>query len=279
MPQMVTPLWPCFGYGGTGTDANPDCPYLGDSSWNGTESLPGGRSGSRHPAIRMAPECRLAYPDLQAFGCDGSTTADAGAYCGEVDTWYEDWTGDSTDELTYLVEATQGTTVVSDSGTVDFGPNTLRRIYSCRRCHHLRPPELRYPGYEPAPTTATARLTSTTPSRPRNMRPSPHRRDWHNRHCLRRSNSFAAGDYVFIFPGQPTPTTTLVPWLLRSNEQRDCDALQVQRRSASGLGTATAVSGVLYYDGTTCARPTSRSSPQPRRLAAIRSPAPLSSAP
>lgn len=43
--------------------------------------------------------------------------------CDQTETFYEDDTGDSTDDLLYSVVVEQGTSVIADSGTIDFGPN------------------------------------------------------------------------------------------------------------------------------------------------------------
>jgi hypothetical protein len=102
-------LWPCFG---GGTVANVDCPTIGDP----VQAFP-------------ANGVVLGVPSLswKLTDCDANTTANAFNYCGQTETWYEDWTPDTTDELTYLLTATQVqsgvVTYIADSGTVDFGPN------------------------------------------------------------------------------------------------------------------------------------------------------------
>lgn len=105
-----TELWPCFGsYDGTNSStANPDCIVVG----NPHEFLPAGA------IVVGSPNYTWSLADCNAT----STTAGP---CGQTTTWYEDNTGDATDDLTYLIEATQGTSVIADSGTVDFGPNTF----------------------------------------------------------------------------------------------------------------------------------------------------------
>jgi hypothetical protein len=94
-------VWPCFG---GGTSANSDCPTIGDPAQDNYSVAIGS------PAFTYS----LA-------GCDATSTSSLP--CGQTNTWYEDDSLDSTDDLTYLIEATQGTTVIADSGTVDFGPN------------------------------------------------------------------------------------------------------------------------------------------------------------
>jgi hypothetical protein len=106
-----TELWPCFGSysSASGTSSeNPDCPTIGDPS----QGFPVGG------VVIGLPAYQFPYTACNAT----STTA---APCGNTETWYEDDTGDSTSDLTYVIEATQGSTVIADSGTVDFGPNAL----------------------------------------------------------------------------------------------------------------------------------------------------------
>jgi hypothetical protein len=105
-----TDLWPCFGNTST---ANPDCPTIGNPS----VTFPTGG------VALGAPQYTWSYS-----ACDASTSTDT-TPCGQTETWYEDDSNDSatTDDLTYSITATQvqgGKTVyISDSGTVDFGPN------------------------------------------------------------------------------------------------------------------------------------------------------------
>ncbi len=106
-----TDLWPCFGSytssGGSGSE-NPDCPTVGDPA----QGLPVGGAALGTPAYTWS---------LSA--CDATSTS--ALPCGQTNTWYEDDSGDSTDELIYSIEATQGSSVIADSGTVVFGPNTF----------------------------------------------------------------------------------------------------------------------------------------------------------
>jgi len=106
-----TELWPCFGSysSASGTSSeNPDCPTIGDPA----QGFPVGGVVIGIPAYQFP----LA-------ACNATSTS--AAACGNTETWYEDDTGDSTDDLTYLIVATQGSTTIADSGTVDFGPNAL----------------------------------------------------------------------------------------------------------------------------------------------------------
>ena len=107
-------IWPCFG-----TSAiNPDCPTIGDPAI----TFPGGGVAVGGPAYVW----QLANPGANGYGCDSDTNGTSNtAYlpCGQTETWYEDDTGDSTDELLYSIVVTQGANTLVDSGTVDFGPN------------------------------------------------------------------------------------------------------------------------------------------------------------
>jgi hypothetical protein len=99
-------IWPCFGDGsGTG-----DCPFVGDPQ----QDLPVGG------VVVGGPQYVWSLPT-----CNQNTATVAP--CGQIDTWYEDDSGDTTDDLTYLVTVTQvqsGKTVyIADSGVIDFGAN------------------------------------------------------------------------------------------------------------------------------------------------------------
>jgi hypothetical protein len=98
-----TDIWPCFG---GGTNVNPDCPSIG----NPTIDFPVGGVALGTPAYVWS----LA-------NCNATSTSSP--VCGETETFYEDDSGDTTDQLTYTIIATQGTTEIYNSGTVVFGPN------------------------------------------------------------------------------------------------------------------------------------------------------------
>ncbi|MGB9235987.1 MAG: hypothetical protein WCC04_16375 [Terriglobales bacterium] len=100
-------IWPCFG---GGTSANPDCPTIGDPT----------QPFAVNGVVVGAP----SYTWGLAF-CNANTSTSG--YCGQTETWYEDDSTDITDDLTYLITATQvqggSTKYLVDSGTVDFGTN------------------------------------------------------------------------------------------------------------------------------------------------------------
>jgi hypothetical protein len=109
-----TEIWPCFGAASPG---NTDCPNVG----NPAQLLP------PNAAVLGTPSYTWPFANATGVvGCDQSTTTDT-TPCGQTNTWYEDDTLDTTDDLTYLIVATQVQSgkvlTLSDSGTVDFGPN------------------------------------------------------------------------------------------------------------------------------------------------------------
>jgi hypothetical protein len=114
-------LWPCVNsYQGV-AGSNPDCPTLGDPS----VPLPNGALVNGFPAYSWPLENQGA---VDGYGCDalvnGTTGTLAAQYdpCGEIFTAYEDDTNDPTDDLLQRVVVTQGTSIIYDSGTVDYGP-------------------------------------------------------------------------------------------------------------------------------------------------------------
>jgi hypothetical protein len=91
--------WPCFG-GST----NPDC------------------SGIQEGGVVLGiPQYVWSFAD-----CDANTPQST-TPCGQTEVWYEDDTGDTTDDLIYTLKVTQMQggllAYISDSGTVDLGPN------------------------------------------------------------------------------------------------------------------------------------------------------------
>jgi hypothetical protein len=96
-------LWPCFGDTAT---PNTDCPTIGNPSI----TFPTGGVVLGAPSYTWSLEA-----------CNATSTSTP--VCGQTETWYEDDSNDSTDDLTYEIEVTQGSKVIADSGVVDFGPN------------------------------------------------------------------------------------------------------------------------------------------------------------
>jgi len=117
-----TDLWPCVDLYQGIAGSNPDCPTLGDPS----VPLPLGAIVNGFPARSWPLE--NAQGAGNGFGCDALVNGTTGPFgsqynpCGQVSTAYEDDTNDSTDDLLQRVVVTQGTTIIYDSGLVDYGP-------------------------------------------------------------------------------------------------------------------------------------------------------------
>jgi hypothetical protein len=111
-----TELWPCFGPSG-------DCATIG----NPAIEFNGVATGGPFFAWSLAD-------------CDGTTNGTQVPYergetwnpflinsyyvpCGQVNTWYQDFSGDTTDDLLWSAVVTQGGNVIADTGTQDWGPN------------------------------------------------------------------------------------------------------------------------------------------------------------
>ena len=115
-------LMPCLDFYQGGAGSNPNCPTLGSPS----VPFPVNAIVLGFPAHSW-PLKNSANPG-NGFGCDALTNGTTGptgsAYnpCGQADTWYEDDTNDSTDDLLQRVVVRQGARIIYDSGIVDFGP-------------------------------------------------------------------------------------------------------------------------------------------------------------
>ena len=111
-----TDLWPCVG----GTSPNPDCPSVG----NPAVTLPAGALVTGFPAYGYALQNTASIGN--GIGCDAfvNGTGSMGTPykpCGQFNTWHEDNTRDTADDVLWRATVTQGTKVVYASGTVDFG--------------------------------------------------------------------------------------------------------------------------------------------------------------
>lgn len=110
-------LWPCFGGAGT---AQPDCETIdGNPSLSGSIVL-----GS--PAYTWYLSANTAT--TQPYGCDATTTGDTYHMCTQANNFYEDDSGDTTDDLIFTIEVTQGSDIIYDSGIQDYGPNPYGAI-------------------------------------------------------------------------------------------------------------------------------------------------------
>lgn len=111
-----TDLWPCFG----SAAGNPDCATIGSPT---ITFLAGGVALGAPAYVWL-----LSNPGSNGYGCNSDTNGTSTTSylpCGQTETFYEDDSGDSTDDLTYSIVVTQGANTLVDSGIVDFGPNTF----------------------------------------------------------------------------------------------------------------------------------------------------------
>jgi hypothetical protein len=121
-----TDIWPCFGYGTA--YSNVDCPTVGSPAI----PMPVGSIVIGVPQFTwmLANNSGYGYGggDGNGIGCDafanGTTGPSGKKYkpCGQLATWYEDDTNDSTDDLLQHIVITQQGRVIYDSGVVDYGP-------------------------------------------------------------------------------------------------------------------------------------------------------------
>jgi hypothetical protein len=115
-------LWPCLQHYHAGNGSNPNCPTLGNPS------IPFPNTGAVLGKPGYVWQLNNTLGVGNGFGCDAlinGTTGPGGAQynpCGLIATWFEDTTGDSTDDLLYRIVVRQGTTTIYDTGIVDFGP-------------------------------------------------------------------------------------------------------------------------------------------------------------
>jgi hypothetical protein len=116
-----TDIWPCTG-GSSITGPDPDCPTIGSP----TIIFPANATAIGNPAFVWQLTNTAGSGNGQ--GCDAliNGTGHLGVPylpCGQVESWYEDDSNDSTDDLLYSMVAMQGSKVIYSTGTVDLGPN------------------------------------------------------------------------------------------------------------------------------------------------------------
>jgi hypothetical protein len=116
-----TDIWPCTG-NSSSTGPNPDCPTIGDPPI----IFPGAATAIGNPAFVW--QLKNTAGSGNGYGCNALTngTGHLGIPylpCAQAETWYEDDTNDSTDELLYTMVVTQEDKTIYDVGTVDIGPN------------------------------------------------------------------------------------------------------------------------------------------------------------
>lgn len=111
-------LWPCFG----GDTAQPDCLYIGYGA------------GTVENEPSLPAEVVIGDPNYtwyltantatsQPYGCNATTVAETYHMCTQATNFYEDDSNDTTDDLLFSIEVTQGTSIVYASGTQDYGTN------------------------------------------------------------------------------------------------------------------------------------------------------------
>jgi hypothetical protein len=114
-------LWPCFGDGG----GNGNCPTIGN------------------PVIPFSGiAVGIPYFVWSLANCDGTTNGTQVPYvqdqgetwnpyaingyyipCGQINTFYQDYAGDNTDDILWSAVVMQGTSVIADTGIQDWGVN------------------------------------------------------------------------------------------------------------------------------------------------------------
>jgi hypothetical protein len=113
-------LWPCFGDGG-----NEDCSSIGDPSipfdgiaigipfytWS-LSACDGTTNGTQNPYTQDQGETWNPYA-INGFYIP----------CGQINTFYQDYAGDNTDDLLWRAQITQAGNVIADTGIQDWGPN------------------------------------------------------------------------------------------------------------------------------------------------------------
>jgi hypothetical protein len=115
-------LWPCLNIYQGIAGSSPDCPTLGNPS------IPFPLGGVVIGFAGYVWQLQNTQGAGNGFGCDAlinGTTGPSGSQynpCGQIVTWYEDDTNDSTDDLLQRIVVKQGATIIYDSGMVDYGP-------------------------------------------------------------------------------------------------------------------------------------------------------------
>jgi hypothetical protein len=116
-----TDIWPCSG-NSSSTGPNPDCPVIGDPAI----VFPSTATAIGNPAFVW--QLKNTAGSGNGYGCNAliNGTGHLGIPylpCAQAETWYEDDTNDSTDELLYTMVVAQGDKTIYDIGNVDLGPN------------------------------------------------------------------------------------------------------------------------------------------------------------
>jgi len=119
-------LWPCFGQGG----GNGDCPSIG----NPTIGFDGIATGDPYVIWSLAACDGTTNGTQNPYTWDQGETWNAyainGFYvpCGQINIFYQDYTNDTSDDILWRAQVTQGLNVIADTGTQDWGPNGFASI-------------------------------------------------------------------------------------------------------------------------------------------------------
>jgi hypothetical protein len=119
-------LWPCFGGGG----GNGDCPTIG----NPAIGFDGVAIGNPYFTWSLAACDGTTNGTQNPYSWDQGATWNAyainGFYvpCGQINNFYQDYTGDTSDEILWRAQVTQGENVIADTGAQDWGPNQFAAI-------------------------------------------------------------------------------------------------------------------------------------------------------
>jgi hypothetical protein len=116
-----TDIWPCTG-NSSSTGPNPDCSTIGDPAI----TFPSNATAIGNPAFVWQLKNIAGWGNGQGCNALINGTGHLGVPylpCGQAETWYEDDSNDSTDDLLYTMVVRQGDRTIYDSGTVDIGIN------------------------------------------------------------------------------------------------------------------------------------------------------------
>jgi hypothetical protein len=120
--------WPCDPANYGGGSPSVACPYAtiqGESENDGSGVFSGGLViGYPGYSIQFAGDTNLANGDPPCYYNSAPTlTNGLPPFCTQIVNFWEDDTTDSTDELYQTIEVTQGTSIILDTGVIDWGTN------------------------------------------------------------------------------------------------------------------------------------------------------------
>jgi len=119
-------LWPCFGSGG----GNGDCPSIGNPAIGFDGIAIGDPSFTWSLAACDGTTNGTQNPYSWDQGATWNAYAINGFYvpCGQINIFYQDYTNDTSDDILWRAQVTQGLNVIADTGTQDWGPNGFAAI-------------------------------------------------------------------------------------------------------------------------------------------------------